>query len=87
MSNSRGLTGLIIAKVICCGGLLLLVATGTLAGFGGWVSDNGWLVAAAVGLGVAALALYLRPNESANEADPDEAAATPKRSKLKMEHK
>lgn len=69
MSNS-GIRGLIVAKVICCGGLLLLVATGTLAGLGGWLSNNVWLIVAAVGLGAAALALYLRLNVSANEVDP-----------------
>ena len=70
MSENNGFTGLIIAKVICCGGLLLLVATGTLAGFGGWLSDNGWLVAAAVGLGAAALFNYLRPSAPRKNVDP-----------------
>ena len=70
MSNNSGLTGLIIAKVICCGGLILLAGTGALAGLGGWFSDNLWLVVVAVGLGVAALVLYLRPNAPTSEVDP-----------------
>lgn len=69
MSN-RGFTGLIVAKVICCGGLVLLAGTGAIAGLGGWLSDNAWLVTAAVGLGVAALVLYLRPKAPTNEVDP-----------------
>ena len=77
MSNNGGFTGLVIAKVICCGGLVLLAGTGSLAGLGGWLSDNAWLVAVAVGLGAAALVLYLRPNVSASEADQDGAVATP----------
>ncbi len=87
MSNNSGFTGLIIAKAICCVGLVLLASTGALVGLGGWLSNNAWLVAAAIGLGVAALVLYLRSNVSANEADPDGAAATPKRSQPKAEHK
>ncbi|MCZ6592020.1 MAG: hypothetical protein O7G13_01375 [Alphaproteobacteria bacterium] len=70
MSNNSGFTGLIIAKVICCGGLVLLAGTGALAGLGGWLSDNAWLIAVAVGLGVAALVLYLRPNAPTNKVDP-----------------
>ncbi len=87
MSNNSGFTGLIIAKAICCVGLVLLASTGALVGLGGWLSNNAWLVAAAFGLGVAALVLYLRSNVSANEADPDSAAPTPKRSQPKAEHK
>ncbi len=70
MSENSGFTGLIIAKVICCGGLVLLAGTGALAGLGGWLSDNVWLIAAAVGLGAAALFLYRRSNVPVNEADP-----------------
>ncbi len=87
MFDNSGFNGLIIAKIICCVGLVLLASTGALVGLGGWLSNNVWLVAAAIGLGVAALVLYLRPNVSANEADPDGAAATPKRSQPKAEHK
>ncbi len=87
MFDNSGFTRLIIAKIICCVGLVLLASTGALVGLGGWLSNNAWLVAAAFGLGVAALVLYLRPNVSANEADPDGAAATPKRSQPKAEHK
>ena len=69
MSNN-GFTGLIVAKVICCGGLVLLVGGGSLAGLGGWLSDNAWLIAAAVGLGAAALFIYLRPNAPKKNVDP-----------------
>ncbi len=69
MSNDSGFTGLIIAKIICCGGLVLLAGTGVLAGLGGWLSDNAWLVAAAVGFGVAALVLYLRSRAPAKADD------------------
>ncbi len=69
MSTNNGLTGLIIAKVICCGGLVFLVGGGSLAGLSGWLSDNAWLIAAAVGLGAAALVFYLRPSAPTNEAD------------------
>ena len=61
---------MIIAKVICCGGLVLLAGTGTLAGLGGWLSDNGWLVVAAIGLGAVALFIYLRPGAPKNNVDP-----------------
>ncbi len=53
-----GLAALIAAKVVCCGGLIL-VATGTLslAGVAGWLRDGGivWLAIAAL----AAMSLYL----------------------------
>jgi hypothetical protein len=52
------LAALLLAKVLCCGALVL-VATGGLAGLGGWLS-SGWpwlgagavLVAAGIGYGV-----------------------------------
>ncbi len=60
MSNG-GITGLIVAKVICCGALILLAGTGALVGLGGWLSNNAWLVTAAVGLGIAALVFTCDP--------------------------
>ncbi len=47
-----GFPGLILAHVVCCGGIVL-VATGALSGVGAWLLDGGltWLLLAAV-LGV-----------------------------------
>ncbi len=47
--GNGGLAGLLVAKVVCCGGLVLF-ATGALSGFGAWLSEGGlvWLSAAAL---------------------------------------
>lgn len=60
MSKGTGggtLATIIIAKIVCCGGLVLLV-TGAMSGLGAWLMDNGviWLSA---GFAVAAGALLL----------------------------
>lgn len=65
-----GLIGLLVAKVVCCGGLVL-VATGALSGVGTWLLDGGllWLAAGAVVL-IAGIALRLRRktrNDTAND--------------------
>lgn len=73
MSNMSSLTGLIIAKLVCCGALILLAGTGALVGLGGWLTENIWLVAAAIGLGVGALLLHLRsrvPIDRQSTAEP-----------------
>ena len=38
------LAAIIVAKIVCCGGLILL-ATGAMSGLGAWLMDNGviWL--------------------------------------------
>lgn len=43
--STGGLAGLITAKIVCCG-TLVLAATGALGGVGGWLSNGGfiWLV-------------------------------------------
>ena len=43
--STGGLAGLIAAKIVCCG-TLVLAATGALSGVGGWLMDGGlvWLV-------------------------------------------
>ncbi len=62
-----GVIGLVVAKIVCCLGLLLLF-TGvlTLSGIGAWLFDGGlvWL-AAALAL-VAAGLYYLRQRKSRN---------------------
>ena len=65
--RDRGYVGLVVAKVVCCGGFLLL-ATGALSGFGGWLLDGGliWLVLAGIALG-GGLALWRRQNRTTTE--------------------
>jgi hypothetical protein len=54
--TGTGLGPLIVAKVVCCGGLAL-AATGALSGFGAWLVGGGYLlrggIAGAVLLGAA----------------------------------
>ncbi len=51
-----GLASLLLAHVVCCGGLLLL-ATGGLSGIGHWLSEDGatWIVGIGVVLAAAAV--------------------------------
>lgn len=69
MTSERdsGYVGLVVAKVVCCGGLLLL-ATGALSGFGGWLLDGGliWLVLAGIALG-GGLAWWRRQSRTTTE--------------------
>ena len=65
-------TGLVLAHVVCCGGLVL-VATGALSGVGTWLFGGGliWLGAAAV-LTAAGLMLWRRPAGGAEAGSPRE---------------
>ncbi len=58
--GGRGMVGLLLAHVACCGGLVL-VATGALSGVGAWLLEGGltWLVVAAL-LAAAGLVLWRR---------------------------
>ncbi len=40
MPKSRGMAGLALAHVVCCGGILLF-ATGALSGVGAWLAGGG----------------------------------------------
>ncbi len=67
-----GMTGVILAHVVCCGGIVL-VATGALSGVGTWLFGGGliWLGAAAV-LAAAGLMLWRRPAGGAEADSPCE---------------
>ena len=54
------ITGVLLAHVVCCGGLVLVV-TGTLSGLGTWLFDGGlmWLVIAVI-VAATGLALWRR---------------------------
>lgn len=61
-----GLGALIAAKVICCGGLVL-VATGALSTFGSWLITGGYIwIGAAAGAVVIGL-LYRRPGRAGTQ--------------------
>ena len=64
--GGRGMVGLLLAHVACCGGLVL-VATGALSGVGAWLLDGGlrWLVVAAL-LAAAGLVLWRRRRKGGN---------------------
>ena len=66
----RGLAGVLIAKVVCCGGILL-VATGALTGFGAWLQDGGLVWLAVAALAVAAWLVQRRRRRIAANAPED----------------
>ena len=59
-SGGRGMAGLALAHVVCCGGILLF-ATGALSGIGAWLAGSGlpWTALALV-LGVGGVFLWRR---------------------------
>lgn len=67
--RSGGLIGLIVAKVVCCGGLIL-IATGALSGIGAWLADAGVLWLVAVGIAVVAVILLWRRRNSRGTMGP-----------------
>lgn len=80
-----GMVGLVVAKVVCCGGLVLvLVGSGALSGVGAWLLDQGltWLVVAGV-LAAAGLLLWRRRRRRALAVPLERAApeARPRRSR------
>ena len=54
-----GLFGLLLAHIVCCGGILLL-ATGALGAFGAWFVEDGLIWLAVGGAAVAAAFLVRR---------------------------
>lgn len=66
--RGRAMGGLLLAHVVCCGGLVLVV-TGALSGAGTWLLDGGliWLVLALAVLAAGAL-LWWRPRTGADRA-------------------
>lgn len=75
-SNGVRLPALLVAHVVCCGGLFL-VATGALSGFGAWLLDGGltWLLPAAVLGVVGGLALRRRARRAGARGGPRQSPA------------
>ncbi len=73
------MAGLLLAKVACCGGLIL-IATGAASGFGAWLVGDGllWVIGAAVV--AAAIGLIRWRARAAATACVTEAAAPTRRS-------
>ncbi len=81
--EGRGMIGVLVAHVVCCGGIVL-VATGAAAGLGTWLVDGGaaWLLVAAV-VAIAGLALWQRQRRRAYSipCEPAEPETRPRHSK------
>ena len=58
-SGGGGFLALLLAHVVCCGGLVL-VATGALGGLGAWLLDSGLAWLGAGGIAIAVLLLWRR---------------------------
>ncbi len=68
-----GMSGLMLAHVVCCGGVLLFVTGAlTLSGIGAWLSEGGlaWLAAGAAALVVGFWARRRLVNARSLDADP-----------------
>ena len=57
--RGRAWPALILAHVVCCGGLVL-VATGAVGGLGAWLLDSGLAWLGAGGIAIAVLLLWRR---------------------------
>ncbi len=75
--SGNGLSSLIAAKIVCCGGLVL-AATGALSTVGAWLTAGGYVWAgAAAGTLLVGLALLYRRRGRADVRDDEDAALGP----------
>lgn len=77
--SGSGLAGLLLAKIACCGGLVL-VATGAASGLGAWLLGDGlvWVAGALAALAVGALLIRRRAKPSQASGLPAAASGTPR---------